>query len=134
MLTPYYLSFLIKFLGDYRLTMLQILSITKWFFIQISIIHDNICSLIHKKCHPKTCHNKIKYCIQCSTSFVKFHSLRNPFCTSTTTLISITCWFVHTREKKYLHLIYIMCNGASRNTPFHTRISLYMVQECKPQG
>ena len=58
--------------------MLQLLSLNKWFFIQVSIIHDNtssqvldkrrygfgkwmnlsiihdnICKLIHKKCHPK---------------------------------------------------------------------------------
>ena len=26
-----------------------------------SIMHDNICSLIHKKCHPKSCHSDIKY-------------------------------------------------------------------------
>jgi hypothetical protein len=26
-----------------------------------SIIHDNTCSLIHKKCHPKSCHSDIKY-------------------------------------------------------------------------
>ena len=26
-----------------------------------SIIHDNICSVIHKKCHPKSCHSDIKH-------------------------------------------------------------------------
>ena len=26
-----------------------------------SIIHDNTCSLIHKKCHPKSYHSDIKY-------------------------------------------------------------------------
>ena len=26
-----------------------------------SIIHDNICSLIHKMCHLKSCHSDIKY-------------------------------------------------------------------------
>ena len=26
-----------------------------------SIIHDNICSLIHKQCHPKSYHSDIKY-------------------------------------------------------------------------
>ena len=26
-----------------------------------SIIHGNVCSLIHKKCHPKSCHSDIKY-------------------------------------------------------------------------
>ena len=34
-----------KKLGDYRFIVLRILlSLTKWFFIQISIIHDNISS------------------------------------------------------------------------------------------
>ena len=62
------------------------MSLTKWFFIQISIIHDNIssqmsekkrqgfghrmkssiihsnaCSLIHKRCHSKRYHSDIKY-------------------------------------------------------------------------
>ena len=79
MLTQHYLSFLV-------ITVLQLLSLTKWFFIQISIlhdnissqvgderrwgfgqwmsssiIHDNICSLIHKNCHPKSYHIDIKY-------------------------------------------------------------------------
>ena len=51
MLTQHYLSFLVNkivfFLRggrDYRFTALQLLSLTKWFFIQISIIHDNISS------------------------------------------------------------------------------------------
>ena len=26
-----------------------------------SIIHGRICSLIHKKCHPKSCHSDIEY-------------------------------------------------------------------------
>ena len=26
-----------------------------------SIVHDNICSLIHEKCHPKSYHVDIKY-------------------------------------------------------------------------
>ena len=29
-------------IGCYRFTMLQLLALTKWFFIWISIIHDNI--------------------------------------------------------------------------------------------
>jgi hypothetical protein len=66
--------------------MLQLLSLTKWFIIQIWVIHDNIssqvtnkrrqgfeqwmnssitndniCWLIHKKCHPKSYHSDIKY-------------------------------------------------------------------------
>ena len=31
-----------NFGGDYRFTLLQLLSLTKCFFIQVSIIHDNI--------------------------------------------------------------------------------------------
>jgi hypothetical protein len=87
MLTQPYLSFLLKKIwGDYRYTMLRVLSLTKWFFIQIEIIHDNIssqvvdkrrygfgkwmnssvihnniCSLSHKKCHPKNYSSGIKY-------------------------------------------------------------------------
>ena len=75
------------FLGDYRFTVLQSLSLSKFFFIiQTSIIHDNIslqvgddrrqgfdqwmnssiihdsiCSLIYKKCHPKSDHGDIQY-------------------------------------------------------------------------
>ena len=33
-----------KFFGDYRFKVLQLLSLTKWVFIYISIIHDNISS------------------------------------------------------------------------------------------
>ena len=83
---PTLLSFLVKFLGDCRFTMWHLLSLTKWFFIQTSIIHDNIssqvidkrryifdqwmnssiiydniCSLIHRKCHPKSYHSDIKF-------------------------------------------------------------------------
>ena len=46
MLTQHYLSFLVIFWGDYRFTVLQLLSLTKWLFIQISIIHDNISSQV----------------------------------------------------------------------------------------
>ena len=42
-------SFLIIFLGDYKFTMLQYLSLTKCIFIQISIIHDNISSQVADK-------------------------------------------------------------------------------------
>jgi hypothetical protein len=33
------------------------------------IIHDNICSLIHKKRHPKSYHNDIKYHMTLNTKF-----------------------------------------------------------------
>ena len=74
------------FLGDYRFTVLQLLSLTKWCFIQISITHDAIssqvadkrrqgfgqwmnssiirdcnCKLLHRKCHPKSCHIDIEF-------------------------------------------------------------------------
>jgi hypothetical protein len=76
----------VKTLGDYRFIVLQNLSLPEWLSIQISIIHDNIlpqvvdkrrqgfgqwmnssiihdsvCSHIHKKCHPKSYHNHIEY-------------------------------------------------------------------------
>ena len=44
MLTHNYLSFLVNFIEDYKFTVLQLLSLTKWFFIKISIIHDKISS------------------------------------------------------------------------------------------
>ena len=75
-----------NFLGDYGFPFLQCMSLTKWFFIQIStfhmsissqvadermwgcgqwmnssIIYDNICKLIHKNCHPNSYHSDIKY-------------------------------------------------------------------------
>ena len=75
-----------NFGGDYGFTVLQLLSLTNCFSIQIPIIHDNIstqvadkrrygfgqwlnssiihdsiCSLIHKKRHPKHYHGDIKY-------------------------------------------------------------------------
>jgi hypothetical protein len=37
------------FLGNYRFTVLQLLSLTKWNFIHISIIHDNILSQVIDK-------------------------------------------------------------------------------------
>ena len=46
MLTQHYLSFFVKFLGDYRITMLQLMSFTKSFSIQISNIHDNFSSQV----------------------------------------------------------------------------------------
>ena len=71
------------FLEDYVFTVLQELSLTKWFFIQFSIIHDNISSQladkrrerfgqcmntsiimispILKKCHPKSYSSDIEY-------------------------------------------------------------------------
>jgi hypothetical protein len=63
----HYLSFLVNVLEDYKLNMLQLSPLTKQFSIQIihenisSIIHDNTCSLIQKKCHPKSYHNGINY-------------------------------------------------------------------------
>ena len=33
--------------------------LAKW--MNSSIIHHNICSLIHEKCHPKSCHSDMKY-------------------------------------------------------------------------
>ena len=88
-----YLSFLVKSLGDYRYTLLQLPSLTKWFLIQNSIIHnissqvvhkrkqgfgqrrnsstvhDNTCSLIHNKCHPKSHHSDINYHIILNSMF-----------------------------------------------------------------
>ena len=72
----------IKRIMDYTFTVLQLLSPTKWFLLQSSmtifspqvvdkrgycqwmnssVIHDSICSLIHKKCQPKRYHSDIKY-------------------------------------------------------------------------
>ena len=34
-----------------------------------STIHDNICSLVHKKCHPKSYHSNIKYHITLNIIF-----------------------------------------------------------------
>ena len=48
---------------------MQLLSFTKWIFIQISIILDSICSVIQKKCHPKRFHNDIKYHMTLNTIF-----------------------------------------------------------------
>ena len=80
------MSFLVIFGGHYWFTVLQLLLLTKWFLIQTSIIHVNIssqvvdkrtqgfgqwmnwsiihysiCSLIHKKSHPRSYHSYIKY-------------------------------------------------------------------------
>ena len=77
---------LVNFLGDYRFTMLELLSLTMWISIQIPIIHDNIssqvadkrrhglgqwrnssiihdiiCSISHKKCLPRSYHSDIEY-------------------------------------------------------------------------
>ena len=41
MLTQHYLSLLVKKIG-----VMQLLPLTKWFFIQISIIHDNVSSQV----------------------------------------------------------------------------------------
>ena len=49
MLSKHYLLFLVIFLEDYRFTVLQLQSLTKWNFIQISIIHDNISSQVADK-------------------------------------------------------------------------------------
>ena len=91
---PILLLITCKFLWEHRFTMLQWLSLTKWFLIQISIIHDNIltqvadkrrygfghwmnssiihdniCKLIHKKCHLKSYHSDIKYLVTLNTIF-----------------------------------------------------------------
>ena len=83
-----------KFFGDNRFIVLQILSLSKWFFIQFSIIHDNISlqvvdkrrerfgqwmnssiiethifSLIHKKCHLKSYHSETQYYMTLNTIF-----------------------------------------------------------------
>jgi hypothetical protein len=42
----HYLSFLVIFWGDYRFILLQLLSLTMCFLIQIPIIHDNISSQV----------------------------------------------------------------------------------------
>ena len=49
MLNQHYSSFLVKRLWDYRFTASQSLSRTKWVFIQIAIIHDNISSQVADK-------------------------------------------------------------------------------------
>ena len=85
MSTRHYLSSLVIFLGGIIDSQCcKVLSLTKWFFIQILIIHDNfssqvadkrrpgfgqrmnssiihanICSLIHRKRHPKSYHSDI---------------------------------------------------------------------------
>ena len=41
MLIQHYMSFLVIFLSDYIFSVVQLLSLTKWFFIQTSIIRDN---------------------------------------------------------------------------------------------
>ena len=74
--------------------MLQLLPLTKWFFLQIliihdnlssqvddkrsgfgqwmnsSILHDNISSLTHKKCHPKSTRGDIKYHMKMNIVFI----------------------------------------------------------------
>ena len=77
---------LLIFLDDYRFTMLQLQPLIKWYLIQISIIRDNlssqvvdkrrhgfdqrmnssiihdiICSLLHKRCHPNSYHSDVTY-------------------------------------------------------------------------
>ena len=47
-------------MGDWNFIVLQLLSLTKSYFIQVAIIHDIICSLLHK-CHPKSYHSDINY-------------------------------------------------------------------------
>ena len=44
MVTHHYLSFLVNCFRDYRFTLLQLVLLTKWYFIQNSIIYDNISS------------------------------------------------------------------------------------------
>jgi hypothetical protein len=81
-----------NFFGDYKFIVLQLLSLTKWFFIQLSIIHDNIpsqvakkrrqgfgqwinssiihdniCSLIRKNCHLKRYPSDKKYHMKLNT-------------------------------------------------------------------
>ena len=80
------------FWGDFRFTMLQLWSLTKWFspkfqssitilhhklliregrvLVNGSIIHDNICSLIHKKCHPGSYHSGIKFRMTLNIIFI----------------------------------------------------------------
>ena len=38
-----------KFGGDSKFIIMQLLSLAKWFFIQISIVHDNISSEVASK-------------------------------------------------------------------------------------
>jgi hypothetical protein len=38
-------------------------------WMNLSIIHDNICSLIHEKCHMKSYHSDIKYHMTLSIIF-----------------------------------------------------------------
>ena len=92
-----------KNFGHSRFTVLQLLSLTKWFCIQISIIHDNIssqvahkekvgflgqwmnssiihdtnCSLIHKKCHLKSYHSDIDYHMALNIIFSVLHKFCN---------------------------------------------------------
>ena len=89
------MSFLVKKLGNYRFIVLQILLLTKLFFsskfqssmsifssqvvdkgrwgfgqwTKSSITHDNICSLVHKKRHPKSCYSDIKYHMSLNITF-----------------------------------------------------------------
>ena len=80
MLTQPYLSFLVMIYIvtitiDYQVLFIQISIIQDNMSSQVvdrrrygfgqwmnsSIIHENICSLIHKMCHPKSYHSDIKY-------------------------------------------------------------------------
>ena len=85
--------------GEYRFTVLQLMSLTKWFSIQfqssmttiyhkllrregrvltngwLPIIHDNICSLIYKKCHLKSYHSDIKYLRTLKITFSVLHAM-----------------------------------------------------------
>ena len=85
MLTQHYFSFLVNFwqiidysaaiIVTYQVIFIQISNIhdnissqvanKRWKgfgpWMNSSIIHDSICKLIHKKCHPKSYHSDIKY-------------------------------------------------------------------------
>ena len=105
MLTQHDLSFLLNFFGDYRYIVLQLLSLTKCFLIQFSIIHDNIssqvadkrrskfgqwmnssiihdniCSLILKKCPPKSYHSDTKYHMTQNIIFSVVESKYTAYC------------------------------------------------------
>ena len=56
MFTQHYLTFCVIFWGDFRLALLQFLSLSKWFFTQISISHDNISLQVVDKRRYGFCH------------------------------------------------------------------------------
>jgi hypothetical protein len=157
MFTQHYLSFLVIFWGDYTFIVWQWLPLTKWCLIQTSIIHDssssqvdekrrhgfcqwmnssivhgNISSLIHKKHHPKSHHSDIKYHIHPKPRNINLHNVTHSLISQNLRewmfVVQVSLLIVTCLSLMFMNFVMNANHPRSQPTPSHCAMCQYV--EC----